>query len=112
MSRRTPKHGFHLDIPAPEPVVTTIAQNQTPGWDSPWTPRPPADLVARIAGSAPQGSTRLQATELEDGDEEKLGAWARRRKRFRAYILNNTYVPLVSTCFVVACRIHAARSSR
>lgn len=90
--------GFHLDLPPPEPVITTISHNKTPGWDSPWSPRPPADLVARITGNA-HTSSRLRETNTDDGETEKLNSWARRRKRYRAYILNNTYVPLVCVIF-------------
>ncbi|TCD69979.1 hypothetical protein EIP91_005568 [Steccherinum ochraceum] len=93
MSRKRDR-GFHLDLPAPDPVVTTLSHNKTPGWDSPWTPRPPADLVARITGNPPHNGSRLADTD-EETQSEKLGVWARRRKRFRSYILINAYVPLL-----------------
>jgi len=93
-SRLQDRSGFHLDLPAPEPVMT-MAHNKTPGWDSPWSPRPPADLVARITNGA--NPSRLRSSEnLTDSDNEKLlSKWARRRKRYRLYILTNPYVPLL-----------------
>lgn len=109
LSRRTnnPNNaGFHLDLPAPDPVVTTISHNKTPGWDSPWSPRPPAELVARITGNS-NGSLRMRDAEAHDEENEKLGAWAKRRKRYRAFIMHNTYVPLVRAFVLIHCRIRA-----
>ncbi|KAH8102485.1 hypothetical protein BXZ70DRAFT_785508 [Cristinia sonorae] len=97
MSRRRPEEdNFHIDLPAPDPVATvnTLAQNKTPGWDSPWSPRPPPDLVARI--SSHRTHQQLPDMEVADEDDEKnLSPWAKRRKRYRAYILHNHYVPLL-----------------
>ncbi|KAI0788609.1 hypothetical protein C8Q75DRAFT_734297 [Abortiporus biennis] len=85
--------GFHLDLPPPDPL--TISQNQTPGWDSPWAPRAPAELVARITGNAANGDAGHNVETSSEENDEKLSRWARRRKRFRVYILTNTYVPLI-----------------
>ncbi|KAI0936601.1 hypothetical protein AcV5_004696 [Taiwanofungus camphoratus] len=83
---------LYLDIP-PTTTPITIAQNPTPGWETPWTARPP-DLVAR--GQQPE----VMFAELpEDGaledEDEKLGVWARRKKRCRSYMMYNPYVPLL-----------------
>lgn len=84
--------GFHLELPPPDPI--TLAQNKTPGWDSPWTPRPPAALVARITGNM-NGDARTQDGSESGSDDKNLSRHARRRKRIRMYILTNPYVPLV-----------------
>lgn len=57
-----------------------MAQSRTPGWDSPWTARPPRnrdeDILARDA-SDPDGRT------------------GSKKKKLRTFILTNPYVPLV-----------------
>lgn len=89
-----PQSRFHLDLPRPD-FTMTLAQNMTPGWDSPWSPRPPADLVARITTNGTAPSDLLHG-DPRDEDSEKLSIWARRKKKIRVYMLTNTYVPLVS----------------
>lgn len=82
---------LRIDIPPPPSKPYTLAHNATPGWDTPWSSR------------APRSSTRAthpyhSADEHPDNDghdDEKLSTWDARRKRFRAYILYNAYVPLV-----------------
>ncbi|KAI0080247.1 hypothetical protein K474DRAFT_1590015, partial [Panus rudis PR-1116 ss-1] len=83
--------GMHLDLPAPDPVIT-LAQNKTPGWDTPWSPRPPNDLISR---HAPNGNAEHGSSQHSDNEKEMLSPWQRRRKRFRVYILTNVYVPLL-----------------
>ena len=75
----------------------TLAHNTTPGWDSPWTPRPPTDLIARIRSNGHGTIHEEESDSHEEEGHEKLGTWARRRKKYRMFMLTNVYVPLVST---------------
>ena len=75
---------LRIDMPPPD-ISFTLAQNATPGWETPWT------------SAHPNGSGRIGSSR-DDGshhDEEKLTPWQKRRKRFRAYMMYNLYVPLV-----------------
>ncbi|KAJ3477546.1 hypothetical protein NLI96_g10395 [Meripilus lineatus] len=94
-----PQSRFHLDLPHSD-LTMTIAQNMTPGWDSPWSPRPPADLVARITTNGTAPSDLMMHGEIREEDSEKLSLWARRKKKIRVYMLTNTYVPLDSSCYL------------
>ncbi|CAL1695371.1 unnamed protein product [Somion occarium] len=81
LARLASSFGHHLNLPSPEPVMT-MSHNQTPGWDSPWSPRAPADLVARITGNGNgNGSAEYGDTERDNGNHEKGGIWARLEKR-------------------------------
>lgn len=89
-----PADPLHVDIPPPPITLYTIAQNTTPGWDSPWSARPLED-TRTINRSAERVQ---QLTPVEEQTSEKARSaspWARRRKRVRAYMLYNPYVPLV-----------------
>lgn len=72
--------GLKIDLPSPLSAPYTMAQSRTPGWDSPWTARPPRnrdeDILARDA-SDPDGRT------------------GSKKKKLRTFILTNPYVPLV-----------------
>lgn len=78
-------------LPQSPPDILTLKQARTPGWNQPWSPR------------QPQTNDSDQEAEHEDDDanlESGRGGprtWYRRRKRLRAFILNNNYVPLVRT---------------
>ena len=85
--------GFHIPVPARVPLTLTIAQNDTPGWDTPWTPR--AQPLPSMSGDAEARETNADESS-GSGKEQDLTVWARRRKRLRVFFLNNTYVPLVS----------------
>ena len=76
---------LRIDMPPPN-AQFTLAQNITPGWETPWTSAHPNGSGVRI------GSSRDEASQH---DEEKLTPWQRRRKRLRAYMMYNVYVPLV-----------------
>ncbi|OCH95768.1 hypothetical protein OBBRIDRAFT_787980 [Obba rivulosa] len=82
--------GLHIDIPPPTAPFTR-AHNETPGWDIPWTSHPP-DLTNR--GQRSGEELPLDGARHEDEDE-KHGIWARRKKRLRAYMMYNVYVPLL-----------------
>ncbi|KZT75177.1 hypothetical protein DAEQUDRAFT_24295 [Daedalea quercina L-15889] len=88
-----PADPLHVDIPQPPTTPYTIAQNATPGWDSPWSARP-LDFTIRSNRS---GERVQQLTPVNENpsEKERLGTWARRRKRIRAYMLYNPYVPLL-----------------
>jgi hypothetical protein len=48
----------------------------------------------------PRGIQQLEAGgEHELNNDEKIGAWQKRKKAVRAFILTNVYVPLVSPWF-------------
>jgi hypothetical protein len=87
---------WDLRIPMPPPIQHpfTISHNQTPGWDTPWTPRITHNL------SRPPSHPLLGDGEfgkLHTDDDHKHGStWQKRKRRFRAFILSNPYVPLVS----------------
>ncbi|KAF9460781.1 hypothetical protein BDZ94DRAFT_1265111 [Collybia nuda] len=86
--------GLSITLPTPAAVPFTLSHNNSPGWDSPWTPR-----VAAQGPSQPhirENSYGLNET-LADMDEGQKSskAWRRRKKKFRAFILTNTYVPLL-----------------
>lgn len=83
--------GLPMMIPIPPPAPYTLSHSRTPGWDSPWVARPLESLSHRntYAQLHNGGSTEEQ---LPDGS---VSWWPRTRKRARAYLLNNTHVPLV-----------------
>jgi hypothetical protein len=86
-----------INLPSqPTPgAMFTMHQARTPGWQTPWTPRNANPTmqgeywnVEMANGDMPDAS---QSDELaRDGNP-----WVRRRKRVRAFFLNNVYVPLV-----------------
>ncbi|KAF7339373.1 hypothetical protein MSAN_02151200 [Mycena sanguinolenta] len=90
---------WNLSITLPTPPVGafTAQHNATPGWDAPWT--------SRVGAQGPAGhhnnedSTYSDDEETSPVDPEKdHTVWQRRRKRVRAFILSNTYVPLLFRC--------------
>ncbi|KAJ3492478.1 hypothetical protein NLJ89_g11226 [Agrocybe chaxingu] len=75
-------------------VPYTLAHTSTPGWDTPWTPKPAAQGPSRP--SRPNSSYGFVEEEaLPDENEKRLSGWSRRRKQLRSFILVNTYVPLL-----------------
>lgn len=78
---------LRIDMP-PTNAPFTLAQNRTPGWDTPWT-------SAHPNGSGDQMSSLREHASQHDEEKETLTPWQRRRKRLRAYIMYNLYVPLV-----------------
>ncbi|KAI0639741.1 hypothetical protein C8Q77DRAFT_1082639 [Trametes polyzona] len=81
-----PRSRLRIDMP-PTSGPFTLAHNRTPGWDTPWT------------SSHPSGMEGLRDPDAHDAgfhhDDEKLTPWQRRRKRLRAYMMYNLYVPLL-----------------
>ncbi len=83
--------GLQISLPTPSAAPFTLAQNSTPGWETPWT--------ARVAA---QGPTREDGFDFGDfehvssSSSSKETPWRSRKKQLRTFILSNTYVPLVS----------------
>ncbi|KAI0756669.1 hypothetical protein C8Q80DRAFT_48399 [Daedaleopsis nitida] len=75
---------LRIDMPATN-APFTLAQNATPGWETPWTSAHPNR----------SGSHLSSIREQREEHEEKLTPWQRRRKRLRAYVMYNLYVPLL-----------------
>ncbi|KAH7931111.1 hypothetical protein BV22DRAFT_30202 [Leucogyrophana mollusca] len=75
---------LHLSIPPTVPF--TVSHNKTPGWDTPWQPPDTRGEYSHIGMS---GGYR------HDGFAEKDNNARSRKKRFRAFILTNIYVPLL-----------------
>lgn len=102
--------GFHIPMPTPGGASLTLAQAQTPGWDTPWSPKVGPKRSRSIRDNASvqhlgQGSNLglrnssapfASADALEDGSGRKRTKWYYRRKRIRSFVLTNNYVPLVS----------------
>lgn len=94
-SRKVNGAPTHVDIPPPAPIPFTLSRTRTHGWDSPWVPfhsrkLPPTDdpnlydNAGGIFSNSPDPS----------GDDVRTG-WAKRRRRFRTFLLYSNYVPLV-----------------
>lgn len=97
---------FELPMPVPTSVFT-VAQTQTPGWDAPWSPsrlRQSRDVSFNPTTSPLRNNRRSHSMGTMDNSDEsngngKPGRTQRntsRRKQIRNFILNNSYVPLVS----------------
>lgn len=88
----SPRSNWDLTIPLPSaPAPFTLAHNRTPGWESPWSARTP-----NRGSSSPNHSYGLVEEEADkEEDQDKSPTWRNRKKRLRAFVLTNTYVPLV-----------------
>lgn len=90
----------------------TLSCNQTPGWDTPWEPT--RDFPTNYYSHPRMTGDR---SDNESGDRSSSGR--SRKKRFRAFILTNIYVPLLfrfinitftTAALAVAIRIRAIES--
>lgn len=86
---------LRISLPPPTQHPFTISHNRTPGWDSPWTPRVPHSLY-RPPSHPLLGDGAFGRKDTDDDDHEHGSIWRKRKRRFRAFILSNPYVPLVS----------------
>jgi hypothetical protein len=77
----------HLHAESSAPF--TLSCNKTPGWDTPWEPT--RDFPTNDYSHFGMTGDR---SDNESGDRSNSGK--SRKKRFRAFILTNIYVPLVS----------------
>lgn len=82
--------GLHISLPPPSPALFATAHNQGPGWDSPWTPRPPLEGFHNRNPYSQMGNS-----EEEPKPEEPATTWKKRKRILRGYLLTNPYVPLV-----------------
>ncbi|KAJ6519939.1 hypothetical protein C8R45DRAFT_953321 [Mycena sanguinolenta] len=86
-----------ITLPTPPAGAFTAQHNATPGWDAPWTSRVGAQGPADHHNN--EGSTYSDDEEPSPVDPQKHHTvWQRRRKRARAFILSNAYVPLLFRC--------------
>ncbi|EIW64429.1 uncharacterized protein TRAVEDRAFT_158679 [Trametes versicolor FP-101664 SS1] len=81
-----PRSRLRIDMP-PTSGPFTLSHSRTPGWDTPWTSSHP------IGTDESHDPHALDTGSLHD--DEKATPWQRRRKRFRAYMMYNVYVPLL-----------------
>lgn len=83
--------GLQIALPTPSAAPFTLAQNATPGWETPWTSRP--------AAQGPSRDDAYDFGEVEPASSSSTSTddtvWRSRKKRLRSFILSNTYVPLV-----------------
>jgi hypothetical protein len=86
--------GLSVTLPATPPAPYTVSHNVTPGWDSPWSPRTAVQGPGRLPIDDNSYDPREIGNDLSGS--RKSTSVRRRRKRFRAFILTNIYVPLVS----------------
>ncbi|THU91732.1 hypothetical protein K435DRAFT_746085 [Dendrothele bispora CBS 962.96] len=95
-SSQNGRRNWNLSIAMPVPGPFTVSQNLTPGWETPWTARPTAQGPFR--NHERENSYGLN-NQNEDDSSHSSGkndsSWAKRKKRLRIFILNNTYVPLL-----------------
>lgn len=90
---RTGFRDWNLSITLPTPVQQpfTLSHNATPGWDTPWS--------ARMAAQGPSRRRRDGSFAVNTVDEQETSSARKsqtRRKKFRTFLLTNTYVPLAS----------------
>lgn len=81
-------------LPSGPSAPYTLAHSVTPGWDIPWS--------SRLAAQGPHKHENSYGFENENDEDEEsnkdFSRWGTRKRRFRNFILTNTYVPLVSSC--------------
>ncbi|KAI9460921.1 hypothetical protein BJY52DRAFT_238947 [Lactarius psammicola] len=86
--------GLRITMPTPPVTPHTLAHSRTPGWDSPWVARPPESLSRRNIYEQLQNGGSVDG-QPPDSPIANESWWPRARKRARAYLLTNTYVPLL-----------------
>ncbi|KAI9445241.1 hypothetical protein H4582DRAFT_2108951 [Lactarius indigo] len=79
--------GLRITMPTPPVTPQALARTRTPGWDSPSLSR--RDIYEQLRnGESVEGQP-------PDSPVANESWWPRTRKRARAYLLTNTYVPLL-----------------
>ncbi|KAH9082125.1 hypothetical protein EDB83DRAFT_2503265 [Lactarius deliciosus] len=86
-SRARRDWGLRITMPTPPVTPQLLARTRTPGWDSPWAARTTRVFVA--------SRYYEQLRNGESSPSPTRSWWPRARKRARAYLLTNTYVPLL-----------------
>ncbi|KAJ6610111.1 hypothetical protein B0H10DRAFT_2062148 [Mycena sp. CBHHK59/15] len=84
-----------ITLPTPPAASFTLQHNATPGWDVPWTSRVGAQGPPGRHHSEDSGGTDNDDSDLRTDPNKNTSVWRRRRKRLRAFILSNVYVPLL-----------------
>jgi len=92
---RTLDRGFRIALPTTPATPYTLPQSRAAGWDSPWAARPLESFSHRNIYEQLQNGESAEEQPVEDSTTTNVNWWPRARKRARAYLLNNTYVPLV-----------------
>ncbi|KAJ7235900.1 hypothetical protein B0H12DRAFT_1141030 [Mycena haematopus] len=90
-----------ITLPTPPAGAFTAQHNATPGWDAPWTSRVGAQGPAGHHNSGGSAYSDEEDTSPVDPEKDHT-VWQRRRKRVRAFILSNTYVPLLFRCINIS----------
>lgn len=93
-STNTPnaKTDWNLGALPPPQAPFTLSQTQTPGWETPWSARVPDGNGVEHSTSYGLGE---QGPEDDVDSNKHLTPWKRKKKRFRLFVLSNTYVPLL-----------------
>ncbi|KAL1707056.1 hypothetical protein EV121DRAFT_200050 [Schizophyllum commune] len=73
---------LNVELPPPPAAPFTLSHNPTPGWDTPWTARARDDSFGLTGDST-------------DEDLPRRGRGGKLPKRWRTFLLNNVYVPLL-----------------
>jgi hypothetical protein len=94
-SPRARDRTLRIAMPATPAVPYTLSHSRTPGWDSPWTAKPLESLSHRNIYEQLRNGETLEEHSPDDGTTDDSW-WPRTRKRARAYLLTNTYAPLVT----------------
>ncbi|KAH9064265.1 hypothetical protein EDB87DRAFT_1600080 [Lactarius vividus] len=89
-----PGLGLRISMPTPPVTPQALARTRTPGWDSPWAARPPESLPRRDIYEQLRNGDSVEG-QPPDSPVANECWWPRARKRARAYLLTNTYVPLL-----------------
>ncbi|KAH8120404.1 hypothetical protein DFH11DRAFT_1559919 [Phellopilus nigrolimitatus] len=91
--------GWGLHIPIPTPAPFTLSHNRTPGWDTPWSSRAAQqfnEIDDQGGNFGVHENLPGPSDDLGDGPAgRKRSKWYHRRKRIRAFIFYNNYVPLL-----------------
>ncbi|KAH9985407.1 hypothetical protein BJV74DRAFT_847026 [Russula compacta] len=90
----TRDQSLRITMPATPSTPYTLSHSRTPGWDSPWVARPLESLSHRNIYEQLQNGGSIEDQPLDVATTNE-NWWPRTRKRARAYLLNNTYVPLL-----------------
>ncbi|KAJ1300815.1 hypothetical protein OPQ81_002455 [Rhizoctonia solani] len=100
---RSNTNGLKVELPE---GPFTLQQTQTPGWETPWAPHPPAAYRGTsgrdragasemgYSGGKELGAAASRRTDDDDGRSRRGGKYSRIKRRLRTYILQNNYVPL------------------
>ncbi|KAH8988914.1 hypothetical protein EDB92DRAFT_1935686 [Lactarius akahatsu] len=93
-SRARRDWGLRITMPTPPVTPQALARTRTPGWDSPWAARPPESSSRRDIYEQLRNGESVEG-QPPDSPVANESWWPRARKRARAYLLTNTYVPLL-----------------